>query len=95
MERLPFQSLFIASLLFPINQFCAKLSILFLYHRIFGVNGKFAFWIKAVGALQTVHTIKNLVFLAVNKAANSLIDFIMAIQAVIMLRSLRTTKQVK
>ncbi|KAI9154646.1 benzoate 4-monooxygenase cytochrome P450 [Paramyrothecium foliicola] len=51
--------LWIASLTFPLNQLCAKLSILFLYHRIFGINRKYAFWIKAVGLLQIFHTIEN------------------------------------
>lgn len=43
--------LFIASLMFPFNQLCTKLSILFLYYRIFGVIHTYVFWIKAVGAL--------------------------------------------
>ena len=107
--------------MFPLNQLCAKLSILFLYQRIFGINRKYALWIKAVGVLQILHTIENVVvnifqclpvykfwapqvdghcikygiFLAVNESVNSLIDFVMAIQAVIMLRSLRTTTKTK
>src|SRR4051812_25400191 len=109
--------LFIASLMFPLNQFCAKMSILFLYYRIFGLFNSYALWIKAVGALHIIYTIENIfvnvfqcvpvrkywepqikghcihyaIFLAVNESANCLIDFIMAIQAVIMLRSLQTT----
>lgn len=108
--------LFAASLMFPLNQLCAKLSILFLYHRIFGIINKYAFWIKAVGILQTIHTVENIfvnvfqcvpvrkfwtpqieghcihygLFLAINESANSIIDFILAIQAVVMLRSLQT-----
>lgn len=113
--------LFIASLMFPLNQLCAKLSILFLYHRIFGVIPKYAFWIKVVGVIQMLHTIENVFvnifqcipvrkfwvphieghcinygpFLAVNESANSLIDFVLAIQAVVMLRSLQTDKKTR
>jgi hypothetical protein len=113
--------LFVASLMFPLNQLCAKMSILFLYYRIFGVFHTYAFWIKAIGALQLIHTIENVfvnvfqcvpvykfwapqiegncihysIFLAVNESANSLIDFILAIQAVIMLRSLQTNKKTR
>lgn len=115
------QMLFVASLMFPLNQLCAKLSILFLYHRIFGVICKYAFWIKVVGILQAVHTLENIIvnvfqcvpvqkfwepqieghcihygpFLAVNESANSIIDFILAIQAVIMLRSLQTDEKTR
>lgn len=113
--------LFVASLMFPLNQLCAKLSILFLYYRIFGIIHTYAFWIKFVGALQIIHTIENVFvnvfqcvpvrkfwapqieghcihygpFLAVNESANSLIDFVLAIQAVIMLRSLQTDKKTR
>ncbi|KAK8102393.1 hypothetical protein PG984_015539 [Apiospora sp. TS-2023a] len=44
--------IWVLSLLFPFNQLFAKLSILFLYHRIFSINRKFAVWIKVLGALQ-------------------------------------------
>jgi hypothetical protein len=107
--------------MFPLNQLCAKLSILFLYHRIFGVMRQYAFWIKAVGALQVAHTIENVfvnvfqcvpvrkfwepqiegrcihygTFLAVNESANSLVDFIIAIQAAIMLRTLQTARKTR
>ncbi|KAI1090156.1 integral membrane protein [Rostrohypoxylon terebratum] len=46
------KDIYVASLFYPPNQLCAKLSILFLYHRIFAVDKKFAIWIKVLGALQ-------------------------------------------
>ncbi|KAK7917479.1 hypothetical protein PG985_011087 [Apiospora marii] len=44
--------IWVSSLMFPPNQLFAKLSILFLYHRIFSINKKFAAWMKVLGALQ-------------------------------------------
>ncbi|KAK7973235.1 hypothetical protein PG988_007369 [Apiospora saccharicola] len=44
----------VASLIFPFNQLFAKLSILFLYHRIFSINKTFAVCMKVLGALQIV-----------------------------------------
>ncbi len=113
--------LFIATLMFPLNQLFAKLSILFLYYRIFGILNSYAFWIKVVGVLQIIHTVVNIivniflcvpvnkfwepatpghcinysVFLAVMESTNCLIDFILAIQAVIMLRSLQTSRKTR
>lgn len=43
--------------MFMPNQLCAKFSILFLYHRIFGVNRGYKFWIKFLGGVQIVYTI--------------------------------------
>lgn len=100
--------------MFPLNQLFAKLSISFLYYRVFGVIPSNLFWIRAVAALQIIHTVENVfvnifqcvpvnkfwepnlegtcirydIFLAVNESVNCLIDFILAGQAVVMLRSL-------
>ncbi|KID73851.1 benzoate 4-monooxygenase cytochrome P450, partial [Metarhizium brunneum ARSEF 3297] len=53
--------LVIATLMFAPNQLCAKLSILFLYHRIFGVKKAYSLWIKALGILQIIYTIPTMV----------------------------------
>lgn len=55
------QPLVIATLMFAPNQLCAKLSILFLYHRIFGVKKAYSLWIKALGILQIIYTIPTMV----------------------------------
>lgn len=39
------------------NQLCAKFSILFLYHRIFGINQVYTFWIRTLGVIQILYTI--------------------------------------
>ncbi|KAK3313001.1 hypothetical protein B0H66DRAFT_383926 [Apodospora peruviana] len=52
---------YVVTQLFPLNQFFAKLSILLLYHRIFGVNRRYAFWISLLGVLQTCWTIAVLI----------------------------------
>ncbi|KAK3689173.1 hypothetical protein B0T22DRAFT_513340 [Podospora appendiculata] len=43
---------FVCTQLFPLNQVFAKLSILLLYHRIFGINKRYALWIMIAGVLQ-------------------------------------------
>ena len=45
---------------FPVNQFFAKFSILFLYHRIFSVNKVFVRCIYALGALQIIYSVATL-----------------------------------
>jgi hypothetical protein len=41
--------------MFPVQQTFAKLSILFLYHRLFGVNRTFTLWSKIIGVLQLLY----------------------------------------
>ena len=43
--------------LFVINQFCAKFSLLFLFHRIFWVNKTFVRWIYAIGIVHISYSI--------------------------------------
>lgn len=43
--------------MFMPNQLCAKFSILFLYHRIFGVKRVYKFWIRTLGVIQILYTI--------------------------------------
>ncbi|RYO78505.1 hypothetical protein DL766_009225 [Monosporascus sp. MC13-8B] len=101
---------------------CAKLSILFLYHRIFAVNKTFAVWIKVFGLLQIVVSLISFIFnifqcrpidkawspmlsggscvnlgamLAGTETSNSLIDFAMAVFAVLALRGLQTSRSTK
>ncbi|KAI2473090.1 integral membrane protein [Annulohypoxylon bovei var. microspora] len=116
------KDIYVASLMFPPNQLCAKLSILFLYHRIFAVNKTFAIWIKILGVLQFLVSFTSFIcnifqcrpihkawdprvtdgwcvnigaMLAATETLNSLIDFAMAIFAVLALRGLQTTRSTK
>ncbi|KAI8952910.1 hypothetical protein F4801DRAFT_162704 [Xylaria longipes] len=42
---------------YPLNQFFAKFSILFLYHRLFSVKRNFVLWTYMLGTAQTALTI--------------------------------------
>ncbi|KAH8159590.1 hypothetical protein CIB48_g8657 [Xylaria polymorpha] len=42
---------------YPLNQFFAKLSILFLYHRLFSINRHFVRWTYVLGTAQSALTI--------------------------------------
>ncbi|KAI1394962.1 hypothetical protein F4819DRAFT_479949 [Hypoxylon fuscum] len=46
--------------LFVVNQFFAKFSILFLYHRLFGVNRNFVRWIQLIGFIHVAWCIATL-----------------------------------
>lgn len=64
----------LASVIFPLNQLCAKLSILFLYHRILDVNRKYDFCVEVARVLQMLHTIENIllnIFSSVSQFENS------------------------
>lgn len=43
-----------------VNQFFAKFSILFLYHRLFGVNRTFVRWIQLIGFIHVAYCITTL-----------------------------------
>lgn len=56
------QLIWIANLMFPPNQLCAKLSILFLYYRIFRIKGStYVLWIKVLGFLQVIVSLISLI----------------------------------
>lgn len=48
------RALWAAGFFFMPNQTCAKLSILFLYNRIFGINVVYGRWTKALGLAQVL-----------------------------------------
>ena len=58
------QLVWIISIFFAPNQLCAKLSILFLYNRLFGVSRTYSIWIKALGILQILWTIETVLVVA-------------------------------
>ncbi|KAK6219287.1 putative Hybrid PKS-NRPS biosynthetic cluster [Pestalotiopsis sp. IQ-011] len=53
-----FRLIWVASLFFAPNQLCAKLSILCLYHRIFGINRSYRPWIFGLGIFQILWSIE-------------------------------------
>ncbi|XXG94032.1 hypothetical protein Hte_000283 [Hypoxylon texense] len=46
------KALFATVPFFPVNQLCAKFSILFLYYRLFSVNRSFVRWTYVIGSIQ-------------------------------------------
>lgn len=52
-----YQEQYAGTILFMLNQLCAKFSILFLYHRIFGISRVYKFWIRTLAATQILYTI--------------------------------------
>ncbi|KAI1106323.1 hypothetical protein F4804DRAFT_53252 [Jackrogersella minutella] len=48
------RALFATVPFYPINQFCAKFSILFLYYRLFSVNRGFVRWTYIIGTIQAI-----------------------------------------
>jgi hypothetical protein len=53
-----------ASIFFAPNQFFAKLSILFLYYRLFGVNQTYVRWIKGIGLFTILWSIQGTLVVA-------------------------------
>lgn len=41
--------------MFPVQQTFAKASILFLYHRLFGVNPTYTLWIRIIAVVQMLY----------------------------------------
>lgn len=52
------QVIWASSLMFAPNQLCSKLSILFLYRRIFGINRTYTRWIKGLALVQILWAIE-------------------------------------
>ncbi|OTA98400.1 hypothetical protein M426DRAFT_326021 [Hypoxylon sp. CI-4A] len=46
------KALFATVAFFPVNQLCAKFSILYLYYRLFSVNRNFVRWTYVIGSIQ-------------------------------------------
>lgn len=47
--------------MFPIQQTFAKFSILFLYDRLFGVDRRYAGWIRVIGLVQLIYLVTTVI----------------------------------